>query len=68
MPSYEEMMESVLDAGRECECCSMAALGCQGIIMGPKGPMFPACSSKDFSELLVPCEVERVYKEANAHD
>lgn len=66
MPSYEEMMDYVLDAGRECECCKFTGM-CDGITRGPNGPIFPPCSRKDFSELLIASQVARIYKEANAN-
>lgn len=65
MPSYEEMMEYVLDTGRECECCICNGW-CTGIVMGPSGPIFPPCSDKDFNELLEPEQVKDIYKEDHA--
>lgn len=67
MPSYEEMMEYVLDAGRECECCNFTGV-CSGITRGPEGPIFPPCSYKDFDKILVADQVERIYREAHTND
>lgn len=67
LPSYVDMMEYVLDIGRECDCCKCGDW-CTGIICGPNGPIFPACSSKDFSELLIQERVEELYKEDHADD
>lgn len=66
MPSYEEMLEYVLDMGKECECCPMATLGCHGITHGPNGPIFPKCSDMDMKDLLQQDWVERVYEEDHA--
>ena len=65
MPSYEEMMEYVLDVGAECECCTCRGF-CKGITLGPNGPIFPPCSDHDFGELLVHELVEDKYKEDHA--
>lgn len=62
MPSYEQMMEYVLDAGRECECCVCRGF-CHGIVLGPDGPVFPPCSDHDFGELLDNKLVEQIYQE-----
>lgn len=67
MPSYEDMMEYVLDMGRECECCSCAGW-CAGLTLGPSGPQFPPCASKDFSELLIAEQVMHIYKEDHDND
>lgn len=67
MPSYEEMMEYVLDTGRECDCCTCGDF-CKGITLGPNGPLFPPCSSRDFNELLIQERVEELYKEDHADD
>lgn len=67
-PSYEEMMEYVLDEGRECECCKEQRK-CKGIICTPKGEMlFPACSTTDFSDLLLPRQVGIIYREGHANE
>lgn len=58
-----DMLEYVLDAGRECECCPLSGLGCKGLTFGPNGPIFPKCADNDFADLLIPEEVERIYKE-----
>lgn len=67
MTSYEEMLEYVLDMGRECECCKYTGI-CRGITIGPRGPLFPPCSDKDFNELLVADRVIEIYKEDHAND
>ncbi len=67
MPTYDEMLEYVLDAGKECECC-VCGDWCKGITMGPNGPLFPPCSSKDFRELLDADCVANVYQEDHADD
>lgn len=67
MPSYEEMLEYVLDTGKECNCC-MHGDWCTGIICGPNGPVFPQCSYKDFNSLLIQERVESIYKEDHTDD
>lgn len=62
-PTYEQMMDYVLDIGRECDCCSAAAEGCTGMTLGPNGPVYPPCSSKPFEELLIYDDVIQIYKE-----
>ena len=67
MPTYDEMMDYILDQGLECKCCKHRQY-CTGIRQGPNGPIFPVCSEQDFNELLIHQDVERIYKEAHAHD
>ena len=63
LPPYEEMLEYILDEGKECECCKFKET-CKGIVVMPDGKtMFPACSRKDFIDLLSPHQVRKIYKE-----
>lgn len=64
MPSYDEMLEYILDNGLECKCCTCNGW-CTGIKMTPSGPSFPPCSDKDFGDLLVPHMLRQVYMEAH---
>ena len=66
LPPYDDMREYVLDAGKECDCCKMRDK-CKGIVVLPNGEtLFPACSYKDFSELLTERLIRKVYKEDHA--
>lgn len=63
LPPYEELLEYILDAGKECECCKHKDV-CKGIVVMPDGQtMFPACSRVDFIDLLSPRLVRKIYKE-----
>lgn len=62
LPPYEEMVEYILDAGKECSCCTLKEK-CRGIVQHPTHPEFPECSRKDFMDLLGHRMVRKVYKE-----
>lgn len=65
LPPYEEMLEYILDEGRECDCCKFRET-CKGIVVIPGGEtLFPACSRKDFVELLSPRMVRKIYREGH---
>jgi hypothetical protein len=62
LPPDEDLIEYVLDQGRECECCR-AKSKCDWILLvdGHKDP--PECTKRDFSELLSPRLAAKIYKE-----
>lgn len=67
-PPYEDMVEYILDEGKECDCCKHREK-CKGIVVRPNGEtLFPACSYNDFSELLSDRMVRRIYKEDHTND
>jgi hypothetical protein len=68
LPPYDDMVEYILDAGKECDCCKHRET-CRGIVVKPNGEtLFPACSYKDFLELLSPYMVRKIYKEDHPND
>lgn len=62
MPTYDELLEYILDNGLECRCCKHSQ-NCRGVSLGPNGPIFPPCSDHDFKDLLIPHKIRQVYVE-----
>lgn len=62
--TYERKLEYILDNGLECRCCPLRK-ECDGNVKHtPSGPVLPACASIDYSDLLDPVRINRVYHEA----
>lgn len=67
LPPYEEMLEYILDEGKECDCCKLKET-CKGIVVMPNNEtLFPACSHKDFTDLLSPHMVRKIYRKEHAN-
>lgn len=63
MAELEDMIQVILENGRECDVCIYRNRCPKGVSGGPRGPMYPPCSDGDYERLADEDRVNEVYAE-----